>query len=151
MSTERRIGVLDGLRGLAVLEVVGFHAGVLPWAGFGIDLFLVLSGFLITRSLLDAKLRGGRGWATFVKPWYMRRSLRIFPLAYTVLALTLVVAPAVDVLPPTGIAEQLGYWLFLSNWWPHAHSVMVYQNLSHLWSLALQEQFYLLWPWVVLA
>jgi peptidoglycan/LPS O-acetylase OafA/YrhL len=162
---ENRVPALDGLRGLAILLVMAHHfviysglektgavdrlfrAVVYPgWSG--VDLFFVLSGFLITGILLDAKGRRG-----YFRNFYMRRFLRIFPLYYGFLLVFFVVLPA---LFPRGeecilpFREQLWYWSHLTNvefareGWPACLAV------GHLWSLAVEEQFYLVWPAVVL-
>lgn len=146
-----RIAPLDGLRGIAVLAVIVFHACVfertdsalgaallsVARAGWsGVDLFFVLSGFLITGILLD-----GKGASNYFRAFYARRFLRIFPLYYLSLAV-LVAAYRVSA------AESAWYWLYLSNFrmtsagWPQA-------PLSHFWSLAVEEQYYLIWPLVV--
>jgi peptidoglycan/LPS O-acetylase OafA/YrhL len=160
-----RIQALDGLRGVAILLILMLHltrwgqlhqtAGIdalyyrIALAGWvGVDLFFVLSGFLITGILLDAK--GGPG---FFRTFYTRRVLRIFPLYYTFLALFFFVLlplfPALGLGDPAG--EQGWHWLYLQNFqlardgWPE------HLALGHLWSLAVEEQFYLLWPLVVFA
>jgi peptidoglycan/LPS O-acetylase OafA/YrhL len=151
MPTPSRIAPLDGLRGLAVLAVILYHASLfeppsagaaavlraaarLGWAG--VDLFFVLSGFLITRILADS-----RGALNYFRVFYARRFLRIFPLYYASLFL-LVLAFRV------GAGESVWYWLYASNvkmtldGWPAT-------PLSHFWSLAVEEQYYLVWPLVV--
>jgi peptidoglycan/LPS O-acetylase OafA/YrhL len=146
-----RIAPLDGLRGLAVLAVIVYHGSVLepPSAGAGailratarfgwagVDLFFVLSGFLITRILAAS-----RGAENYYRVFYTRRFLRIFPLYYvSLLVLVLVLG--------VGAGESAWYWLYASNvkltldGWPSA-------PLSHFWSLAVEEQYYLVWPFVV--
>ena len=76
-----RLPALDGIRAIAVVAVVALHAGMLPWGWVGVDLFFTLSGFLITGILVDARDAGGSGWVTYAKPVYMRRLLRIVPVA----------------------------------------------------------------------
>lgn len=146
----RRFEALDGLRALAVLGVVAVHTGLLSWGWAGVDLFFALSGFLITGILLDAKAAGGSDWASYGKPFYARRALRILPLAYAFMAFIFIVQPALHHLEPTPKREQLWYWLYVSNWWVWPRSDSAWK-LSHFWSLAVEEQFYLVWPWVVLA
>ena len=108
--------------------------------GAGVHLFYVLSGFLITGILLDVRERADR--VAGLKAFYIRRALRIFPAFY----LTLALAWIADV-PPV---RETFWWhaLYLSNVqivvsgeWPGA--------ISHFWSLAVEEQFYLLWPWLI--
>lgn len=157
--------VLDGLRGLAIVMVFSYHATVVtPGTWFetalhdtfrnfgwcGVDLFFVLSGFLITGLLHDAK--GSRG---YFRNFYARRVLRIFPLYYAYLFLLLVVAPRLHSATPEIIGvgdDALWFWVYLNNFptavagdWEHS------RFLGHLWSLAIEEQFYAVWPLVVLA
>ncbi len=146
-----RIAPLDGLRGLAVLAVILYHATFLEpgtgpvgrallgatrlgWAG--VELFFVLSGFLITRILVQS-----RGAENYFRVFYVRRFLRIFPLYYASLLLLVLLFRVAG-------GESAWYWLYASNvkmtlaGWPSA-------PLSHFWSLAVEEQYYLCWPLVV--
>jgi peptidoglycan/LPS O-acetylase OafA/YrhL len=117
------------------------------WAGWaGVDLFFVLSGFLITGILLDAV-----GTERYFYSFYMRRVLRIFPLYYlmvtaTLLA-TLIILPHLPVRLPEGYLPTprgwLSYLFYLQNW---RYSDRI---LSHFWSLGVEEQFYMLWPFCV--
>jgi peptidoglycan/LPS O-acetylase OafA/YrhL len=144
----RFIPELDGLRGIAISLVLLFHLHVplfrIGWCG--VDLFFVLSGFLITSILLATK-----GSAHYFRTFYARRFLRIFPLYYATLFLVFCVALPIAahlcIAKPVSISEQLWYWLYISNWWNAlGHSVYY---LSHFWTLAVEEQFYLFWPMVV--
>jgi peptidoglycan/LPS O-acetylase OafA/YrhL len=142
--------VLDGLRGLAIALVLLVHhfnyPPLQPWFHFGfagVDLFFVLSGFLITGILLDTK--GQEGW---LRVFYQRRGLRTLPLYYAVLLLFALVAPRFG--PTSWFPEYQGYY------WTHMSSFLVLQRgflnpLGHFWSLSLEEQFYLLWPLLVAA
>lgn len=145
------IPVLDGLRGLAILLVIVFHFTVsdsnngalrrsvlyLTGAGWvGVDLFFVLSGFLITTILYQAKESDG-----FFRNFYMRRVLRIFPLYYGVLLVAFGIAPLFH---KVAVDNQWALWLYLTNFVPVNHSSFV-----HFWSLAVEEQFYMVWPAVV--
>ena len=159
---------LDGLRALAIACVILAHANVvgdpfpsgrfegavarLLGAGWvGVDLFFVLSGFLITRILVAA-----RGEPHFFRNFYMRRTLRIFPAYYLYAALMLFAMPA------------LGGHLGSAEWrsghaWDKASVLLYFYNVrvaltghplllvNHLWSLAVEEHFYLVWPLVVAA
>jgi peptidoglycan/LPS O-acetylase OafA/YrhL len=162
-SSERRLEALDGLRGLAILLVLAEHfvrldpttnlerlisrAAGAGW--IGVDLFFVLSGFLITGILLRAK-GGERYFSTF----YLRRTLRIFPVYYGFLILTLFVMPRLHLLAPddtAGLLRNQGwYWSYLSNvltarvGWEGTPALGF-----HFWSLAVEEQFYLVWPLVL--
>jgi peptidoglycan/LPS O-acetylase OafA/YrhL len=159
--TGSHIPALDGIRGLAVLLVLYCHATVIDVPGAlgraflassrlsaaGVDLFFVLSGFLITGILFDAK-----GKRHFFRNFYARRTVRIFPLYYAFLAAVLIAFP---LLLPTWLNAKLGqpptdgtwYWLYLSNFYqalnPTEHVIFL------TWSLAIEEQFYLVWPMVV--
>ena len=166
--SEPRIGThmpaLDGVRGLALALVFFNHWGGTfgPWstlgagerfaarlssAGWcGVDLFFVLSGFLITGILLDT-----RKAPDFFKTFYVRRTLRIFPLYYIFLfALFILFRPFLHAIPEYRAlsSHQISYWLYLQNWqtsirgWPSF-------GMDHLWSLAVEEQFYLVWPLIV--
>jgi peptidoglycan/LPS O-acetylase OafA/YrhL len=168
---------LDGLRGVAILMVMFFHqvdllarqvadqGGPLldvayvrvSRAGWvGVDLFFVLSGFLITGILLDTKSR-----PRYFRNFYIRRTLRIFPLYYAVLLGLVVLLP---MLPHSGtgplaraIAEyaevrphQLWFWTYASNFYFALHGWAGHGIPDVLWSLAIEEQFYLVWPLLVL-
>lgn len=141
---------LDGLRALAVLAVMLHHFGLplkldwilrVGWGELGVRLFFVLSGFLITGILLRARAEKShlRAFGIF----YARRALRIFPIFY----LTLFVAAALNVHP---VRETLGWHLsYLSNVLLAIRHGGLYP-VTHFWSLAVEEQFYLLWPWLML-
>ena len=149
---------LDGFRGLAILAVMLSHFlnaghavteetwwGRVLLGGFvGVDMFFVLSGFLITGILLDARVTSARGFGVF----YARRALRIFPLYYASLALVFLLRPA-------GPDSPWWYWTFASNLgatWKGRWLVSPEGfDLGHFWSLAVEEQFYLVWPFLVAA
>jgi peptidoglycan/LPS O-acetylase OafA/YrhL len=144
-GTLRRRPQLDGLRAAAVAVVAWSHwerdyqFGI-PF-GAGVHLFFVLSGFLITTILLDIRSAADR-WAA-VRSFYIRRALRIFPAFY----LTLLLAWLGNVpFVRESLTWQLSYlsnvWIFfVADHWPG--------SISHLWSLAVEEQFYLAWPWLI--
>ena len=150
--TPWRAPGLDGVRALAVLAVLAFHES-LPWipGGFlGVDIFFVLSGYLIT-DLLTAKF--GRDGNIGLPGFYQRRARRLLP-ALALMLLT--VTAAVSVLEPgqrTGLRPALlGAITYTSNWWQafaHQSYFTLYgppPAFEHLWSLAVEEQFYLIWP-----
>jgi peptidoglycan/LPS O-acetylase OafA/YrhL len=160
-----RLPPLDGIRGLAVLAVMISHFyglqrfkdllwtdriyGSLADGGWiGVDLFFVLSGFLITGILYDSK--GGPG---YFRSFYMRRVLRIFPLYYGFLFLVFVVAPMVLASPPADLQwlqdHQWWYWLYIPNFLGAKFTDHIPGYTGHLWSLAIEEQFYICWPLVV--
>lgn len=147
---------IDGLRAIAVLAVVAYHAGLPVPGGFvGVDIFFVISGYLITRLLHDELQRTGR--ISFVD-FYARRARRILPAIVAVVAATLVASiallPQADV-AATGKAAAAAF-VFAANIF-FAYAPAGYfdadpqQNpLLHLWSLGVEEQFYLAWPIVLL-
>jgi peptidoglycan/LPS O-acetylase OafA/YrhL len=114
----------------------------------GVDLFFVLSGFLITGILLDTRESDG-----YLKNFYIRRCLRIWPLYYSLLIFVLVVVPWLGPLLAHRVYERPSPWwaypLFLQNFLVHDPSQTA-EPLAVTWSLAIEEQFYLVWPWVVL-
>ncbi len=157
----RHIPELDGVRGIAILMVMVMHfydpvASQSPFGPFtrlimnggaGVDLFFVLSGFLITSILVST-----RDATNYFRAFYARRALRIFPLYCSVVAIFFfLLVPFLqhhgkDMWIKPG--EQVWYWLFLSNW-RHALGYNDGAQLAHFWSLAIEEQFYLLWSVVV--
>jgi peptidoglycan/LPS O-acetylase OafA/YrhL len=117
----------------------------------GVDLFFVLSGFLITGILWDA-----RGGTAYFRRFYARRTRRIFPLYYLVLAAALFVVPhlplsAAHAAKAAGVeGRQWWYWLYLSNFEMAGAGRIPHAVLGVSWTLAIEEQFYLVWPVVVL-
>ncbi|WP_407524200.1 acyltransferase [Lacibacter sp. MH-610] len=148
-NPKQHISALDSIRGVAVLLVILFHCyptyiTKLGW--LGVDLFFVLSGFLITGLLLDAK-----GKNNYYRNFIVRRTLRIFPLYYFALLLCLVIVPIVfkSLLPPDYgyyTANQLWFWTYTQNWLFSKTGFPENLTLVHFWSLAVEEQFYLFWP-----
>jgi peptidoglycan/LPS O-acetylase OafA/YrhL len=162
-TSREHIPALDGVRGLAILLVMLFHMNVVApvtwvdrlWSGFvingsvGVDVFFVLSGFLITGILLDAK-----GAPHYFRNFYVRRVLRIFPLYYAVVAFSLLILPHIHNAKSAkfgSVSADAGfYWLHLSNFAIARRGMFVHGILDVSWSLAIEEQFYLIWPAVVL-
>jgi peptidoglycan/LPS O-acetylase OafA/YrhL len=165
-STDTRNPRLDGLRGIAILLVVFHHGGLrLPLSegpalhlyatavelGFvGVDLFFVLSGYLITGILLRTK-----DAPDYYRTFYVRRTLRIFPVYYLWLVFMLLVIPQLEFFAKFGYFQHAArfeptwYWLYLSNVKAALDGVWQHSLLSLTWSLAIEEQFYLVWPFVV--
>ncbi len=161
MAVEYRDGNrrpdLDGLRGVAVLLTIFLHyvvksgyfdnLGPLPLTLFlnslwsGVDIFFVLSGFLIGGIILEHGVAGN-----FAGVFYLRRALRILPVALLVIALSYLVVPLLD---PTNLhrtrVPPYSYLLFINNYWT-ASGFIGYRPLDPLWSLAIEEQFYLIAP-----
>lgn len=150
-DAPRHVPSLDGVRGIAVLLVLAYHAWPSPWTAFGwtgVDLFFVLSGFLITGILCD-----GRDAAHRTRTFYVRRVLRIMPLYYSVLILMFVVLPLIhrphDTMYEQLVRDQAWYWTYTSNWLLGLQIPPHFNYMNHFWSLAVEEQFYLVWPLVV--
>ncbi len=156
-----RLRPLDGLRGLAILSVFFYHyaggnthatslplrvvAAVFGLGWTGVDLFFVLSGFLITGILYDTQ-----DDPCYYRNFYLRRMLRIFPVYYFAAAMLLVLTPFIHA---HWTAGHLLFLLYLgypaSLFWPsltHFSSVIL---ITHVWSLSVEEQFYMVWPWLV--
>jgi peptidoglycan/LPS O-acetylase OafA/YrhL len=144
---------LDGMRAIAVAAIVGYHLGA-PWlpGGFlGVGVFFTLSGYLITTILLTTWDRRGD---LDLRNFWLRRARRLLPALIMVLIVVLVATPVLDheVLPERGI-EALTALTAVSNWTTIASDVQPFTNpgpLDHLWALAVEEQFYLLWPLLLL-
>lgn len=145
---------LDGFRGAAILLVLLFHlfaigplAKILHAGWIGVDLFFVLSGFLITGILCDT--RGTRG---FYRHFALRRALRIFPLYYFALAIvfgTAAYLPELALHLSQQVRWQEYYWTYTQNLWIAFNGWPVTDSMNHFWSLAVEEQFYLVWPLAV--
>ena len=161
MTRPSYLPSLDGIRGLAILMVIAHNVQLLDlpvmhgavavaqlvlnigWVG--VQLFFVLSGFLITGILLDSV-----GQPHGLRNFIARRALRIFPLYYGALLLIFVLLPMLGAQPEMYKAQapyQVWLWVYLSNW-TDAMGIGP-KSLPHFWSLAVEEQFYLLWPLLV--
>lgn len=148
------IAPLDGIRGIAALLIMVFHfighhhepsvVRTLAVIGqTGVDLFFVLSGFLITRILLLSKES-----PNYFRSFYARRALRIFPLYYAFTALFFFVFPIFSGTQIPPFSQQVYTWFYLqnvANTFPH----LVSAGPGHFWSLAVEEHFYLIWPLAV--
>jgi peptidoglycan/LPS O-acetylase OafA/YrhL len=151
-----RIPELDGIRGIAILGVLVSHFGspatpvawlraALGFGWAGVDLFFVLSGFLISGILIDSA-----GSPEYFRRFYLRRVFRIFPIYYAYLILYFFVVPLIAsamghvAFGGIGPSGSIWYWTYLSNWRVDPH-----HYLRHFWSLSIEEQFYLVWPLIV--
>ncbi|WP_179415834.1 acyltransferase family protein [Mucilaginibacter sp. E4BP6] len=166
---HKHIIALDGLRGMAVLFVMIYHFNfidkishtvpdnifnyIISAGWIGVDLFFVLSGFLITGILISNK-----GKSNYFISFYYRRTLRIFPLYYLYLILLFVffypfIVSRVDAVEVQKIhftqSIQVWFWTYLSNIKQGIDGTFSTAGSSHLWSLAIEEQFYLIWPFIV--
>ncbi len=156
-SGQRYMPGLDGLRAIAVLAVIAFHEqfGWAPGGLLGVGVFFTLSGYLITDLLLSRWTASGR---LHLAEFWMRRARRLLPALFVMLA---VVAAWVTIADRARLASLRGavgaastYW---SNWYVIIKGQSYFarfappQPLDHLWSLAVEEQFYLIWPWLLLA
>jgi peptidoglycan/LPS O-acetylase OafA/YrhL len=156
--------VLDGVRGLAILMVLVFHfvgttlatnaverviVGVTNYGAYGVELFFVLSGFLITGILYDAREK-----PNYFRNFFMRRVLRIFPLYYGVLFVLLVLIPRslLEAHAPEALImrdKQGWLWSYLTNVYVAKEGTFAIPYVSHFWTLAIEEHFYLFWPLVI--
>ena len=147
---------IDGLRALAVLPVIFFHAGFAPFRGgfVGVDVFFVISGYLITALILTERARGSFSLAGF----YERRARRILPALILVSAATLPLAwlallpadmedYARSLLAVTTFSSNILFWLETGYW----GTINALKPLLHTWSLAVEEQYYALYPLALLA
>lgn len=141
---------LDGLRACAVLAVMAYHfvpaARLNDWAILGVKLFFVLSGFLITGILLRSRDEAeslGASRVVTLRRFYIRRFLRIFPLYYSVIAAALIFnwEPVREILPWL-LTYTLNIHMAAQGWFV--------DKFAHFWTLAVEEQFYIFWPWLIL-
>ena len=150
----RQVKGLDGLRGLAVIAVVLYHffPSLLPGGYLGVDLFFVLSGFLIT-SLLVREFR--TSGTISLKDFWVRRFRRILPAAVSVLVICTALVAWIGGDLAVGLRQQfLGTLFFVNNWTQIATSQSYFadneiQVFAHYWSLAVEEQFYVIWPLLI--
>lgn len=149
---SRYIPALDGLRTLAVVAVVLYHLN-LTWAQgglLGVTIFFVLSGYLITRLLLNEVAKTGH---IDLKSFWIRRIRRLVPAVVTVVFVTCALCTIFNHVMLTKMRPDiLPSLLFFNNWWQIAQNVSYFNALgdpsplTHFWSLAIEEQFYLIWP-----
>lgn len=151
-GSSRYLAGLDGLRAVAVFAVIAYHLnlGFAPGGLLGVGVFFVLSGYLITHLLVGEWERRGR--IDFRRFW-LRRARRLLPALFLMLATVLAYVTLFDARALTALrGDTLAAVLYFSNWWYVFHHVSYFARfgppspLTHLWSLAVEEQFYLIWP-----
>ena len=153
---RRYVPGLDGIRALAVISVIAYHLG-LPWAKggmLGVGVFFTLSGYLITDLLLGHWRRhGGLGLGTF----WLRRARRLLPALFLMLATVSVWVALFDASQLDQVRRQvISSAFYFANWSTIAQHGSYFARfatplpLDHLWSLSIEEQFYLVWPWLLL-
>jgi peptidoglycan/LPS O-acetylase OafA/YrhL len=135
---------LDGLRAIAVGGVLLFHLSekILPGAWTGVDIFFVLSGFLITTNLVD-ELNSSN--TINIRNFYMRRMIRLFPALFVLLCVVALIGIAFTAIRPTIYTELLLVITQTMNF-ARAFNLVTTVFLAHTWSLSIEQQFYLLWP-----
>src|SRR5262245_15317697 len=146
---------LDGLRAIAVLGVVAYHLNF-GWASgglLGVGVFFTLSGYLITDILLAQVAKGG----IHLKAFWLARARRLLPALFVMLAVVMawvtVIGPHQ---PPDFRAEVASAVFYVNNWWLIFHNVSYFAQfaspspLNHLWSLSIEEQFYIFWPFLLM-
>ena len=149
MSKITYIKQLDGLRCIAVLGVLIFHLigptsfflDKIPF-GYGVDLFFVLSGFLISKILFTVKDKGSNNYLLDFRNFFIRRALKIFPIYYITIAFLYFIQ--------FQNYSEVHYWVatYTTNIWICLEKPYL-GSYNHLWSLAVEEQFYLFWPFLI--
>ena len=140
--------MLDGLRGIAIMLVLLSHTGVLPNGYVGVDLFFALSGFLITTLLYEEWDRAG---TVSLTRFYQRRARRLLPALGVLLVLAVIVNLTVYSMTGWSVGlKDLTSALFVNNWMAATGHAKQLGALNPTWSLAQEEQFYLVWPLLLL-
>ena len=152
----KHIPALDGIRGIAIISVILFHfnlpqnleAGVLKGGFLGVDIFFVLSGFLITKILLE-EYHSSK--TINLLNFYYRRALRLFPALFLVLSIAFIyVLIADNSAERDKVIRGIFSTIFYYSNWVNAYEAAPLGFLTHTWSLALEEQFYIFWPILLL-
>jgi peptidoglycan/LPS O-acetylase OafA/YrhL len=145
---------LDGLRAIAVLAVIAYHLGF-QWAEgglLGVGVFFTLSGYLITDILLNQVSRGG----IRLRAFWLARARRLLPALFVLLIVILAWVTLIGPHQPSSFRmETISSALYFNNWWLIFHDVSYFERfqqspLDHIWSLSIEEQFYILWPFLVM-
>ncbi|WP_025158733.1 acyltransferase family protein [Leifsonia aquatica] len=150
-AANEHVVAIDGLRAVAVIGVIAYHLGVIPGGFLGVDLFFVISGFVITRLILGRLESPGR---FRLRDFWTRRAKRLVPAVLCVLVAVQLWLHLVD---PIGLetvvdGQTVSSLVYATNWYdilvdlPYGQAGPDASPLNHLWSLAIEEQFYLVWP-----
>lgn len=154
-SSQRYMPGLDGLRAIAVLGVIAYHLGFgwAPGGLLGVGVFFTLSGYLITDILLNQVNRGGIKLGRF----WLARARRLLPALFLMLVVVLAWVTILGPHQPPDFREAvLSAVAYVNNWWLIFHDISYFaqyaqpEPLNHLWSLSVEEQFYLVWPFLVM-
>jgi peptidoglycan/LPS O-acetylase OafA/YrhL len=155
-SSQRYMPGLDGLRAIAVIAVIAYHLDpdLIPGGLLGVGVFFTLSGYLITDLLLGQREATG---SLKLGDFWMRRARRLLPALFLVLAVVVAWVTLLDRSQlPSLRGDVLAAVAYVSNWWNIVREASYFARfgppppLDHLWSLAVEEQFYLIWPWLLL-
>src|SRR5438132_5842628 len=153
---QRYVAGLDGIRAIAVLAVIAYHLNLRGARGgmLGVGVFFTLSGYLITDLLLG---HWERHMSLGLRNFWLRRARRLLPALFLMLAAVSVWVSLFDASQLADVRKQvLAAGLYFSNWWTIAEHGSYFAHfamplpLDHLWSLAIEEQFYLVWPWLLM-
>ncbi|HEX5849150.1 MAG TPA: acyltransferase family protein, partial [Rubrobacter sp.] len=153
--SQRYMPGLDGLRAIAVLAVIAYHLdfGWAPGGLLGVGVFFTLSGYLITDLLLGTRAATG---SLKLGEFWIRRARRLLPALYLMIVAVVAWVTLFERTFLSGLrGDVIAAFFYVSNWWNIAREASYFARfgppppLEHLWSLAVEEQFYLIWPWLV--
>ncbi len=153
---QRYITGIDGLRAFAVLAVLAYHFSF-SWAGggfLGVDVFFVISGYLITSQILS-KLENGQNFS--LREFWIKRARRLVPAAYAMIITIFIWASLFNrEMITTILGDGLSSFIYASNWWFIFHKLSYFDSFGspspfkNLWSLAIEGQFYIIWPFILI-